>query len=185
LAISLEKFLSAGCRRRIWWGESGNNMPRYKRYLSEVKQGVVPQTLWFYDEVGHTQDAKKTAAGNGAAERPRSTITPKPVALLERILEIGADEGALILDSFAGSGTTAHAVLKANAKDGGTRRFILVEGEGYADSLTAERVRRAIKGYAWAAPSARRCWKRRSPSRSSRRRTNGWPRSMPSSAPKV
>ncbi len=56
---------------------------------------------------------------------------------------------ALILDSFAGSGTTAHAVLKANAKDGGTRRFILVEGEDYADTLTAERVRRAIKGYAW------------------------------------
>jgi adenine-specific DNA-methyltransferase len=59
------------------------------------------------------------------------------------------NSSALILDSFAGSGTTAHAVLKANAKDGGNRQFILVEGEDYADRLTAERVRRAIQGYAW------------------------------------
>ncbi len=71
------------------------------------------------------------------------------MSLVERVLEIGADENALVLDSFAGSGTTAHAVLKANAKDGGSRRFILIEGEAYADRLTAERVRRAINGYAW------------------------------------
>ena len=63
---------------------------------------------------------------------------------------LGSANDALILDSFAGSGTTAHAVLKANARDGGQRKFILVEGEDYADRLTAERVRRAIKGYAWA-----------------------------------
>ncbi len=75
--------------------------------------------------------------------------TPKPVELIERIIALTNTDNALILDSFAGSGTTAHAVLKANAKDGGTRRFILVEGEAYADTLTAERVRRAINGYAW------------------------------------
>lgn len=72
---------------------------------------------------------------------------PKPVPLIERILAIGADRDALILDSFAGSGTTAHAVLEANKRDGGTRRFILVEMEDYADRLTAERVRRVINGY--------------------------------------
>jgi adenine-specific DNA-methyltransferase len=76
--------------------------------------------------------------------------TPKPVELIERILDVVALPDAIVLDSFAGSGTTAHAVLKANAKDGGNRKFILVEGEEYADKLTAERVRRAIKGYAWA-----------------------------------
>lgn len=76
-------------------------------------------------------------------------ITPKPVRLLERILEISTDENSLILDSFAGSGTTAHAVLAANAKDGGSRRFILVETEDYADTLTAERVRRVIQGYSF------------------------------------
>lgn len=75
--------------------------------------------------------------------------TPKPIELIERILELAENDSALILDSFAGSGTTAHAVLKANAKDNGTRKFILVEGEDYADQLTAERVRRAINGYAW------------------------------------
>ena len=74
---------------------------------------------------------------------------PKPVRLIERIVEIAAQPDSIILDSFAGSGTTAHAVLKANAKDSGSRKFILVEGEDYADKLTAERVRRAIKGYAW------------------------------------
>ena len=82
----------------------------------------------------------------GVLKDEERTITPKPIALIERVLEIGADDDALVLDSFAGSGTTAHAVLKANAKDGGHRRFILVEGEDYADRLTAERVRRAIKG---------------------------------------
>ena len=76
--------------------------------------------------------------------------TPKPVELIERIVALAQLKDALILDSFAGSGTTAHAVLKVNAKDGGARKFILVEGEPYADTLTAERVRRAIKGYAWA-----------------------------------
>jgi len=75
--------------------------------------------------------------------------TPKPTDLIERVLAVAGRPDALILDSFAGSGTTAHAVLKANARDGGTRRFILVEGEDYADTLTAERVRRAINGYAW------------------------------------
>jgi adenine-specific DNA-methyltransferase len=73
--------------------------------------------------------------------------TPKPVALVEWIIELIADEDALILDSFAGSGTTAHAVLEVNRKDGGNRRFVLVECEDYADTLTAERVRRVIKGY--------------------------------------
>ncbi len=148
--INNEKFLQLDKDNRIWWGEDGNNMPRLKRFLCDVKQGKTPQTLWFHGDVGHTQDAKKTLIEMGMlSDEKTNTITPKPVSLVERVLEIGADENALILDSFAGSGTTAHAVLKANAKDGGNRKFILVEGEAYADTLTAERVRRAIKGYAW------------------------------------
>jgi adenine-specific DNA-methyltransferase len=148
--VKESKFREMDAEGRIWWGDSGNNVPAIKRYLSEVKQGRTPQTLWFYDEVGHTQDAKKTLIEMGMLSSEKTnTITPKPVALIERVLEIGADEDALVLDSFAGSGTTAHAVLKANAKDNGTRKFILVEGEDYADQLTAERVRRAINGYAW------------------------------------
>jgi adenine-specific DNA-methyltransferase len=147
--VKKEKFLEMDADGRIWWGEDKNNQPRLKRYLSDVKQGIVPQTLWFYSDVGHTQDAKKTLLEMGVLKDQEATITPKPVALIERVLEVGADDTAIVLDSFAGSGTTAHAVLKANAKDNGQRKFILVEGEDYADHLTAERVRRAIKGYAW------------------------------------
>src|SRR5204863_3733273 len=73
--------------------------------------------------------------------------TPKPVELIERILELVNQPNAVVLDSFAGSGTTAHAVLRMNKKDGGNRKFVLIEGEDYADSLTAERVRRVIAGY--------------------------------------
>lgn len=146
--VKESKFKELDADNRIWWGEDGDNQPRSKRFLTEVKQGVVPQTLWFYDEVGHTQDAKKELLSIFDFESSADVfVTPKPTALIRRILELGADEDAIILDSYAGSGTTAHAVLAQNAKDGGNRKFILAECEDYADTLTAERVRRVIKGY--------------------------------------
>lgn len=133
---------------RIWWGKDGDaEFPMEKKFLSEAKAGVVNQTWWPYEFAGSTRNAGAEIKEIFGGEKVFDT--PKPVQLLERILELAADETALILDSFAGSGTTAHAVLKANAKDNGQRKFILVEGEDYADRLTAERVRRAIKGYAW------------------------------------
>ncbi|NTV09686.1 MAG: site-specific DNA-methyltransferase [Zoogloea sp.] len=148
-AIAEEKFWEMDRDGRIWWGSEGNNIPAPKTYLSEVRGGRVPQTFWDWTDVGHTQDAKKTLLEMGVLQGEETTITPKPVTLIERVIELGTDQNSVILDSFAGSGTTAHAVLKANAKDGGRRRFVLVEGEDYADRLTAERVRRAIRGYAW------------------------------------
>jgi adenine-specific DNA-methyltransferase len=148
--VSREKFDQLDADNRIWWGESGDNRPGIKRFLSEVKDGVVPQTLWSWQDVGSTRNAKQALSQMLASGLEGELfITPKPVELIERVLEIGAADDAIVLDSFAGSATTAHAVLKANAKDGGRRKFILVEGEAYADKLTAERVRRAIKGYAW------------------------------------
>lgn len=133
---------------RIWWGEDGNNVPSIKRFLSEVKDGRVPQTLWEYTEVGHTQDAKKELLSIlDFASSDDVFVTPKPVALLGRILDLAATEHSIVLDSFAGSGTTAHAVIAANKKDGGDRKFILVECEKYVDTLTAERVRRVMGGY--------------------------------------
>jgi adenine-specific DNA-methyltransferase len=148
--VNREKFDALDKDDRIWWGEGGGNRPGIKRFLSDVKDGVVPQTLWSWQDVGSTRNSKQALSQIMAGGLEGELfITPKPVELIERVLEVGADENALILDSFAGSGTTAHAVLKANAKDGGSRRFILVEGEEYADTLTAERVRRAIGGYAW------------------------------------
>ena len=131
---------------RIWWGADQNQVPAIKRFLSEVKQGLVPETIWTYKEVGHTQDAKKTLLQIFSEDFPSFT-TVKPVDLLARIIRLSTDKDSIILDSFAGSGTTAHAVLALNKADGGNRRFVLIECEDYVDSITAERVRRVIKGY--------------------------------------
>jgi len=130
---------------RIWWGADRNQVPAVKRFLSEVKQGLVPETIWTYKEVGHTQDARKTLLQLFPNDLPDFT-TIKPVELLKRIVRLATDKDSTVLDSFAGSGATAHAVLALNKDDGGDRRFILIECEDYVDSITAERVRRVIKG---------------------------------------
>ena len=148
-SVSEEKFKELDADGRIWWGPDGSADPNVKRFLSEVKDGVVPQTLWPWKQVGSTRHSKTELVQIFSDSEADIFVTPKPTSLLERVIELGAVENSVILDSFAGSGTTAHAVLKANTKDNGTRKFILVEGEAYADTLTAERVRRAIKGYAW------------------------------------
>jgi adenine-specific DNA-methyltransferase len=145
--VSEEKLKELDADGRIWWGPKGQGVPRLKRFLSEVKQGVVPQTIWSYEQAGHTQDAKKELVSLMDFEDTSDVfITPKPVKLLQRILQVASDRDSVVLDSFAGSGTTAHAVLKQNAEDGGSRKFVLVEMEDYASSLTAERVRRVIRG---------------------------------------
>jgi site-specific DNA-methyltransferase (adenine-specific)/adenine-specific DNA-methyltransferase len=147
--VSEEKFWELDRDNRIWWGKSGSNRPGIKRFLSEVKDGVVPRTLWPWQEVGSTRHSKQEISqilNLGASTD--LFVTPKPAALLQRILQIATDKDSLVLDSFAGSGTTGHAVLKQNAEDGGTRRFILVEmDETIAQTVTAERVRRVAQGY--------------------------------------
>jgi len=131
---------------RIWWGKQGDaEFPMEKKFLTEAKAGVVNQTWWPYEFAGSTRNAGAELKEIFGGEKPFPT--PKPRALIERILHLATDERSIILDSFAGSGVTAHAVLVANRKDEGDRRFILAECEEYADELTAERVRRAIKGY--------------------------------------
>jgi len=145
---SYDEFVKLDKDNRIWWGEDGENMPALKRFLTDVMKGKVPQTLWFWKEVGHTQDAKKELLSiMGYGSDDDVFVTPKPVGLLTRVLQLATNDGSIILDSFAGSATTAHATLVQNLNDGGNRRFILVESEDYADKLTAERVRRVIKGY--------------------------------------
>ena len=131
---------------RIWFGKDGNNVPRFKRFLSEANKGLTPHTLWEADEVGTTDSATKSLME--VFEGESKFETPKSVELIERILRIGSGPGDLILDSFAGSGTTGHAVLQLNKEDGGNRRFILVEMESeVARGVTAERVRRVAQGY--------------------------------------
>lgn len=110
---------------RIWFGESGDNVPRIKRFLSEVKQGITPMTVWKYTEVGHSQDAaqklKKLFDGNAYFDYPKS------VDLLKRCLQLYTASDCVVLDFFSGSATTAHAVMQLNAEDGGNRKFIMVQ----------------------------------------------------------
>lgn len=155
--VSKTKFASLAADNRIWWGKDGNNTPRLKRFLSEVKQGVVPQTLWTYDVVGHTQDAKKQLNEILPKERNDDVFsTPKPLQLMHRVLRLATKPGDLVVDFFAGSGTLAQAILQLNKEDGGERRFILVSStEATADDpnknlcrdVCATRVRRAVEGY--------------------------------------
>ncbi|MGR3525227.1 MAG: site-specific DNA-methyltransferase [Paracoccaceae bacterium] len=121
-----------------------------KTYLAD-QGGLSPSSLWAdLDATGHTRNAKYELK-RIFSEVDTSDLfsTPKPTKLLNRILQVSGNRSAIVLDSFAGSGTTAHAVLEANRRDGGNRRFILVEMEDYADRLTAERVRRVITGYSF------------------------------------
>jgi adenine-specific DNA-methyltransferase len=120
-------------------------VPAIKRFLSEVKQGLVPETIWTYKEVGHTQDAKRTVMEIFGDDFEAFT-TLKPVPLIERLIRLCTDENSIVMDAFAGSGTTAQAVMEINRKDNGERRFVLIESEDYADKLTAERIRRVIAG---------------------------------------
>lgn len=131
--------------KRIWWGVKGmNSVPALKNFLSEIQQGMMPVSLLKHEIVGHTDEAAKELR----ELVPWIKFTPKPTRLIQHLLQIATDKDSLILDSFAGSGTTGHAVLKQNAEDGGHRRFILVEmDEHIAQSVTAERVRRVAQGY--------------------------------------
>ena len=123
---SKENFEKLVQDNRIWFGERGDNVPAVKKFLSEVKDGMVPMTIWKYTEVGHNQEGRQEVKvlfdGKGYFDGP------KPIRLLSRILQIAnLKSDSLILDFFSGSATTAHAVMQLNAEDGGNRKFIMVQ----------------------------------------------------------
>lgn len=140
---------------RIWFGPDGNNVPSIKRFLSEVKQGITPMTIWKYTEVDHSQGATQKLAK--LFDGKKYFDYPKPVTLIERCLQLYSNQDSIVLDFFSGSATTAHAVMQLNAEDGGNRRFIMVQlpeetGEdneaykaGYKNicEIGKERIRRA------------------------------------------
>lgn len=123
--LSREKFKEYLEENRIWFGESGNNTPRIKRFLSEVQQGRVPISLWYYSEVGHTQEASKEL--KELFNNKKVFDYPKPVKLIHRACYIATEPGDIVLDFFSGTCTTAHAVMKLNLEDYGNRKFIMVQ----------------------------------------------------------
>ncbi len=127
---------------RMYFPRKGDGFPRKKYYKFErEEEGQCANNFWGHEEFGSNQEASE--------EIKKLDIefdNPKPVRLIKAIIQIFSHEDSFILDSFAGSGTTSHAILDLNKEDGGNRKFILVECEDYADSITAERVRRVIKG---------------------------------------
>jgi adenine-specific DNA-methyltransferase len=110
---------------RVWFGEDGNNVPRRKMFLAEATEGLTPHTLWRADEVGTNDSARKDLIS--LFDGVDVFDTPKPVGLIRRVVEIVTTKDDLVLDFFAGAGTTAEAVAEANAGDGGTRACILVQ----------------------------------------------------------
>lgn len=135
--VSEERFWEMDRDGRIWWGKDGNNTPRIKRFLAEVKQGVVPQTLWMNTEVGNTQEAKKEVV---ALFGEVNFMTPKPERLIQRIINIATDPNDLVLDSFLGSGTTAAVAHKMG------RRYIGIEMGEHAHTHCAPRLQKVIDG---------------------------------------
>lgn len=143
-ALNEISFLDLKKDNRIWFGKNGNSKPRLKKFLKEL-DGVSIWTWWSNADVGHNQEATKEI--KTILPSDLYFETPKPTRLLERIVQLSTDKNSIILDSFSGSGTTAHAVLNLNKQDGGNRKFILIEMEDYAETITAERVKRVINGY--------------------------------------
>lgn len=135
--VSQTKLEELDCDNRIWWGKDGSNVPAIKRFLTEVKQGTVPQTWWSYEEVGHTQEAKKEIVTLFQAD---VFGTPKPERLIERVLHIASNEGDLVLDSFLGSGTTAAVAHKMN------RRYVGIEIGEHAQTHCQPRLLKVVDG---------------------------------------
>jgi len=124
--LSRKAFIERLNDNRIWFGADGDGVPRIKRFKNELrKSGITPMTIWKHGDVGHSQDATKALkllfGNNNYFEYP------KPVKLIEQMLELYSEKDSIILDFFSGSATTAHAVMQLNAKDGSNRRFIMIQ----------------------------------------------------------
>lgn len=135
--FSKEKFNELRNDNRIWFGPDGCNVPRVKRFLSDVKQGITPMTIWKYTEVGHNQDAKKEVK---VFNSQSVFATPKPERLIERVLTLGSNPGDIVLDSFLGSGTTAAVAQKMG------RKYIGIELGNHAYTHCVPRLKMVTDG---------------------------------------
>lgn len=123
--VSEEKYKQMVKNNEVWFGSDGNGVPRQKRFLSNVKQGITPMTIWKYQDVGHSQDATKKL--KDLFDDHMYFEYPKSVDLIKRCIHLYSNNDSLILDFFSGSATTAHAVMDLNAEDGGKRKYIMVQ----------------------------------------------------------
>lgn len=148
-SLSEENFHELDAKGEIWWGKKKVSRPRLKIYESRHDAEAVPLSLWPAFEVGHNQEATKEVRNFGFEDASR--YSPKPVRLIKRCINLLCEpkEHAIIMDPFAGTGTTGHATLALNHEDDGNRQFILIEqgipSDPYCRTLTAERIKRAIK----------------------------------------
>lgn len=122
---------------RIWFGKDGSNVPRLKRFLSEVKGGITAVTIWKYTEVGHNQDAKREL---NTLITSNNFATPKPEKLIQRVVHLGSNENDLVLDFFMGSSTTQAVAHKMN------RRYIGIEQMDYINTVSVPRLQKVIEG---------------------------------------
>lgn len=139
-----QKVLDYGPWPKFYFTKNGKGGIGRKTYLNEV-EGRLVTNFWPHSDVGHTDEAKKELKIIFDGDIPFDT--PKPTALIEQILRIASNKNSIVLDAFAGSGTTGHATIKLNAEDGGHRQFVLIEMGDFAKDVTAERVKRAIEGF--------------------------------------
>ena len=148
--FSKERFAELVADNRIWFGKEGNNVPAIKRFLTDVKEGTTPMTIWKYTEVGHNQDAKKEVK---AFNSDSIFATPKPERLIERVLTLGSNLGDLVLDSFLGSGTTAAVAQKMG------RRYIGIELGNHAYTHCYPRLKMVTDGTDQGGISKAQNWK--------------------------
>ena len=127
----------------IWFGADGNGVPRIKRFLNETRQGLTPSTIWTAEEVGSNEQGKRDLSSLFGGEVLFDS--PKPPSLIQRILDITTEssETSIVLDFFAGSGTSAQAVFAQNGKDGGNRQWILVQLPQPLSAETSEETKAA------------------------------------------
>lgn len=149
--LSKESLLKAYSENRLWFGANGKNVPRLKKYLSEMRDGIISNTIWLNENVGSTQIAKEILK---SILNDNIFDTPKPTDLIKRCINLSGNQSAIVLDFFAGSGTAGQAVLELNKQDGGKRQFILATANEITDTtpngivhdVTSKRLKRVMTG---------------------------------------
>jgi adenine-specific DNA-methyltransferase len=145
--LSEANFKELDRQGRVWWGKNKNSFPRIKKYLKEIKEGVVPVDFWLHQFAGTNAESKTETRQLIGSDV--EGLTPKPVLLLKRLVSMNADKDSIIMDYFAGSGTTAQAILDLNYDDNGMRKYILIEMGEFFDTVMKPRIEKVMYSKDW------------------------------------